>query len=426
MTRFLFLSILLMTVTGWSQQIDTTTIRRVQGLEEQIDSLRQVIRDLDTELRRVKESMVEGPLDMDEILTLLSDDEDGEVVPEDQRSRRKQVDELLKAITQRPGQLRFNGGATASLQGKTGGGNHNTSGVGSFDIFATSSFGPHTLLFIDLEAIGGNGLDEIFPTFSGLNDDAGSTQDEDGFDRISVLEAWAEFAILGGMFTMTAGKIDLTNYFDNNASANDETTQFLSGAFVNSAAFVVPDNSPGIRIRTTVLNRFYFQFGVASVDNSGTNLLEELYRIGSMGFKVFPDTEWEGNMRLYGYQHPMVEGAVGYGLSFDQVIFGSYNIFGRYGKNETGLADGFGISSAWSAGTNFIKQLAGYEAVLGIAYGEIDPRSRDLRSERLLEIYLRRQLNSWVHASPHLQPVWNTAGTSEQLAILGFRTHFNF
>jgi len=171
------------------------------------------------------------------------------------------VDALLKAITQRPGQLRFNGGATTILQHGIQNNNRHSTGVGSFDFYAHTAFGPNALLFFDLEAIGGNGPDDFFPNFAGLNGDAGSTQAQDGADRLTVLEAWTEFTLLNKIFTITAGKIDLTNYFDNNASANDETMQFISGAFVNNAAFAVPANAPGLRLRTTLLNRIHFQLG---------------------------------------------------------------------------------------------------------------------------------------------------------------------
>lgn len=411
---------------GWAQQNDMLNEDRIQALEQQVDSLREVIRLLDKEVEQLRDRTVTGESDVDKIINLLTSEEDGENIPADQLSRRKRVDALLKAIIQQPGQLRFNGDATASLQGKLGKGNHNTGGVGSFDFFATTSFGPHNLLFIDLEAIGGNGPDDVFPTLSGLNDDAGSTQDQDGSDRITVLEAWVELHVLKEMLTITAGKIDLTNYFDNNSSANDETMQFLSRAFVNSAAFVVPTNSPGIRLRTTLLNRFYVQFALASIDNSGADLLVDLYRIGSIGFRVFPDPGREGTLRLYAYQHPMAADDFGYGLSFDQVIFSGFNIFARYGSNESKVADGFGISSAWSVGTSLKKQIADRESVLGIAYGNINPRDKHLNNESLMEIYIRHQLNDWVYVSPHLQMVWNTAGGSRQITILGFRAHFNF
>ncbi|MBD3224631.1 MAG: hypothetical protein GF313_07870, partial [Caldithrix sp.] len=164
-----------------AQQIDTTRINRIKELESQIDSLRTTINAMVQELQQIKQNMADGKSDVDELITLLNN-EDVETVSVESRSRRKRVDALLKAITQRPGQLQFNGGATTILQHSSGTDRRHTTGVGSFDFYAHTAFGANTLLFFDLEAIGGNGPDDFFPTFSGLNGDAGSTQDEDGID----------------------------------------------------------------------------------------------------------------------------------------------------------------------------------------------------------------------------------------------------
>ena len=342
------------------------------------------------------------------------------------RSRRNRVDALLEVITEQPGQFRFNGGSTTMLQyGKSGDGGH-TMGTGSFDIYAHTAFGPNSLLFFDLEAVGGNGPAEFYSTTTGLNDDAGSTQDEDGTDRLAVLEAWYEFAMLGERFTVTAGKIDLTNYFDNNASANDETTQFISGAFVNSAAFAVPENAPGVRFRTSLADRFHFQVGLSSTDNSGKDLLEDIYRIAGAGFALFPESDFESNFRLYGYQHPSSGDAFGWGISFDQVSFGAFNLFARYGRNQNELSEFWGVESAWSAGGRLVREIAGKTVVLSLAAGENIHAESGLNNERIMEVYSRCRLNRWVCISPHLQMVWNAGGSTEDITLFGIRTNFNF
>ncbi len=425
MIRIIILLLLGFTIIANAQQIDSSRIHNIKALESRIDSLRQTISIMDKELQQIKKNMVEGKSEVDELIALLNED-DVESVNLDSRSRRKRVDALLKAITQRPGQLRFNGGATTIIQGADQEGGQRSMASGSFDIYASTAFGPNTLLFFDLEAIGGNGPDPFFPTLGGLNADAGSTQDAQGVDRLTVLEAWAEFTMFNKIFTITTGKIDLTNYFDNNASANDETMQFISGPFVNSAAFAVPSNSPGLRLRTTLLNRFHFQFAIASADNSGDDLIEDIYRIAGLGYTLFPGSDFESNLRLYAYQHPSADYSTGWGLSFDDVVFGSYNIFARYGHNDTRLARYWGIKSAWSAGTRFVQQIAGQTTALGLAYGENTADRSNLKKERVLEIYGRRQLNKWTHISPHIQLVWNAGGSAKRIALAGIRTHFNF
>ena len=99
---------------------------------------------------------------------------------------------------------------------------------------------------MDLEAIGGDGADKTIGSLSGLNDDAGSLQDGDGVDRVSVREAWLQSELFKQHVRLVAGKIDLTNYFDINNVANDETTQFITSVFVNNPVLETPENGPGI------------------------------------------------------------------------------------------------------------------------------------------------------------------------------------
>ncbi len=383
--------------------------------------MRAEIRKLEGELEGLKISFAEG-VDLSKLLSSLTEEETDDI-PEDQRSKRKRVDALLKAISARPGQLRFNGGATAILQWNPRFSNRFSTGTGSFDIFAHTSFGEQTLLFFDFEAVGGNGPNQHVSTIGSLNADAGSTQDSDGLDRLHVLEAWAEFSLLNEHVTITAGKIDLTNYFDNNAVANDETSQFLSGAFVNSNALPTPGSTPGVRFRTGILDLIYLQAALVSVDNSGDNVFSDLFKIGSMGFKILPETQWEANLRLYGYLHPSAQNRGGYGLSYDQELSDEIMLFGRWNRNERLLADRFLIKDAWSAGGRYRTHLGENRFVIGLAYGETRPVFT--RKEQLAELYARFQLNKWSFLSPHLQ--WlRPSGGGEALTVLGVRTQFNF
>lgn len=380
---------------------------------------------MQAEIRQLQQGLDVENATFGDLMALLNNEEDGAMLGET-RSKRKRVDALLNAITQRPGQLRFNGGTTASIQG----GSRNDSifafGVGSFDIYAHTTFGNNSLLFIDLEAIGGDGPFDRFPTFSALNGDAGSTQDVDGIDRVTVLEAWAEFTLLRKMVTVTAGKIDMTNYFDNNVVANDETMQFLSGSFVNSSAFAVPANSPGIRLRSTLLKTFHLQYGVSSVYNSGQDLFKEVYQIASVGFTILPESAFESNIRLYGYEHPLAEHGRGWGVSFDYRAFDAYNIFARYGSNDTKVAAYWGIESAWSVGTQFVKKFLKTSYSLGFAFGKNKPFLTQLKEEQIIEIYALSQLNEWIFISPHVQIVKNAQGTGNDFNVFGFRTNFIF
>lgn len=424
--KVIFLTLaLLISVFVWSQEPDTIRAQNINNLEQKIDSLQHTIKSMDKEIQEIKQNMIEGKSEVDELLAIFGED-DVETASFDTRSRRKRVDALLNAITQQPGRLMINGNVTSNFQFANQRDSMESFATGSFDIFATTSFGKGSLLFIDLEAIGGDGPDPKYYTFSGLNADAGSTQSLDGIDRINVLEAWGEFTMFKEAVTITVGKIDLTNYFDNNASANDETMQFISGSFVNNSSFAVPSNSPGVRFRTTFLKRFHAQFGLSSLENKGENIFNDLYRIASLGYTIAPGSDFEANIRIYGYQMPETNKSYGWGISFDEVLFDKYNIFGRYGQNSDSVVDYWGIRSSWSTGIRFVQTIAKQVLAVGVAYGENIPYNTKLNNEKLIEVYLRRQINKWVHITPNFQYVWDAGGTNQELMVFGLRSHFNF
>lgn len=407
-----------------AQELDTSRIIRAAELERELDSLRGSLRQVTGELQTMKVRLAEGA-DFDRLLATLTGGEE-EAVPEDQRSKNKRIDALLKAITAQPGQLRFNGSATTILQWNPRKRDQFSTATGSVDIFAHTSFGEGTLLFFDFEAIGGNGPDARTGALSSLNGDAGSTQDVQGFDRLSVLEAWGEFSLLDEVFVVTAGKIDLTNYFDNNAVANDETSQFLAGPFVNSAALAAPGNSPGVRVRTTILGRFYVQAGFASVDNSGDDVFSGIVKMGSVGFKILTDTETEGNVRVYGYLHPGAREGRGVGVSADQSLGMGITVFGRWNGNTASLGEWFGVERAWSAGGRCVTAAGGRKLVAAAAFGSTDGPQAAPSRERLFEAYLRCHLNRWAHLSIHVQALDDATPAGRDIVIAGVRSQFNF
>jgi len=360
---------------------------------------------------------------MNSFFNLFTESEDGKI-PEVQRSKRKQVDELLRAILQQPGKLQFSGVATASLQAELIK-NPTYLGTGSFDIFAFTSFGKNALLFFDLEAIGGNGPDIVIPNFSGLNADAGSTASDDGLDRLTILEAWTEFKAIRDIFTVTFGKIDLTNYFDNNLHANDETSQFLSAVFVNNPVLPVYFNSPGIRFRTAFLNRFYIQYGLAMVDVSEINLMQDHFKILETGFKLFPESGWEANFRIFGFEQPLANHSQGFGVSFDQLIANHFNLFGRYGKNQPKMADWHGIEEAWSVGLGIRQTFFNREFKIGIGWAETY-RFQYEQTEKIAEFYFSNQLNKWVFVSPHFQWLIQPEANDKRHVLAGLRLNFTY
>ncbi len=137
-------------------------------------------------------------------------------IPEDTRSRRKRLDDLLADLANTPGHLQFNGGLTTVGQYLVHDGHNEAAGTGSIDIYAHTSYGPGTMLFFAFESGSGIGVDDALSLSAPLNGDAVVTRSSEGMDLLVLNEAWAEFTALNEAVTLTVGKIDLTNYFDIN------------------------------------------------------------------------------------------------------------------------------------------------------------------------------------------------------------------
>ena len=129
--------ILLIPFTVFAQITDTTKFNKLISIESLVDSLRIEIYSLEKKLQLMKENVVEGS-EFDKLLSTL--EEGDEAVPDDQRSSNRRLDALLQVMTNRPGQIRFNGSAVSVIHNKLSGKNF-SSAVGLVDLYATTSFG---------------------------------------------------------------------------------------------------------------------------------------------------------------------------------------------------------------------------------------------------------------------------------------------
>ncbi|MEQ9220675.1 MAG: hypothetical protein RLO17_21660 [Cyclobacteriaceae bacterium] len=396
--------------------------QRLNLLEIRADSLEKSLQD--SRERMVTHSQFEN------ILRHINED-DQEFTDQGRRSKRRALDSLFKAAVSRPKQLTFTGQFLNVLHWDGNFKDSKNSMVGIVDLFAISSFGKRSLVFINLQGVGGDGPDVFFPNYSGFHAGAGSTQSADGLDRINILEAWVEYTIQNTSFTM--GKIDLTNYYDPNSIANDEYSQFLSSAFVNNTALAAPGNGPGISMNTEILNNFTFQVGVASNDNSGDEIFRELFAIAQLteSFKINNDEK--GAIRIYGYRNTAIVNGWGYGVSGDIKFAKKIYSYARFGQNLDSLAGNFGIKRSWSGGV----QLRNYRFVksstisAGLAFGKTEGFSNAEEtfdfSEEMLEVYLRLNIKQAFFVSPHFQAIWDGLGQSgEHIMLLGLRTRVAF
>ncbi len=311
----------------------------------------------------------------------------------------------------------------------------------SADIEISSALGNNGEAFIALEAGEGDGLeaDEI-NTFWGVNADAGPGS------PVELTEAWYEHRFAHDVVTLTVGKLNLTNYFDGNEVANDETTQFLSGGFVNNMAVEFPDNSAAVRLTVSPDDLVDINIGAQSGDSDWEDIAEKPFLIAEADVKQ-KFGELQGNYRVFVWTNRMdhtelkdtskdKEAGSGFGVSFDQQATDSLSIFGRIGFQDKKIYE---FDIAWSGGLALNGSIWGRDNdVLAVAYGQaiISDDNEDVLkaagttpgNEGHFEAYYNLVINKHVTVSPDIQIITNAQGDSdfETVTVGGLRGQFTF
>lgn len=345
-------------------------------------------------------------------------------------ARPESLSENIEAVVgeQMDKRLFFSTSVTAVGQHTLGSRRDKLLATASADLFFFARPLLNTTLFIDLEAIGGEGPDAVVSSVSGLNEDVsrGSSQDQDGVDRLGVREAWVRGSFLQDRLSVIAGKIDLLNYFDANAVANDETTQFLTSAFVNSALLgsplggVLPPNSPGGALFWHSPQGWYWGAGLQSRRNSGSTLTRRPFSIVEGGYRGPLLLSRPGSYRLWaGAPGPLSITTLVYGLSLDQELNPAMSLFARYGH-------GAGPDYAWSVGMEWRAPFAARPRDrLALAFGRHRIASR--AAESVGEIYYSFFLTDHLRVSPHVQLLFERPQAGRDvLTVFGTRTQIDF
>ena len=305
---------------------------------------------------------------------------------------------------------------------------------GSLDFIFVSHPIAHTTFFGSLKAAGGEGPDQTVRSNAGLNADAGSLQDTDGVDRVALSKAWIGGDYFNDHLEGAVGKIDLTNYFDANLAANDETSQFLSSVFVNNPTLQQPGNGPGAIAFYDTRKSWRFGAGMQHSSNSGFAVADHPYFISEAEYTTHLFYGYEGNYRLWGHLNGARSGDnKGFGVSADQILFPALTAFVRYGLNQP---KGAMNKYAWSTGFEKKRLFPSRSSdALGIAFGQQEGVA--FKVDSLTEIYYRFFLSDHLSVSPHLQWLIRSsrpdlaapAGTLEKeknVFVAGLRSQVDF
>ena len=343
-------------------------------------------------------------------------------------------------------------GITMTGQGTSGNDENTTAddvidGSISADLEISTKMGENGEAFIAFEAGNGTGLAEEFDfnadgksdLYWGFNADAGPDS------AVEFTEAWYEHTFADGMVILTMGELNLTNYFDGNEVANDETTQFLADGFVNDPAveFV---GGPGVRVTVSPAEIIDISVGAQSdgwedVDEKGF-LIAQAYIKPKFG-------DLQGNYRLYvwtnrgdhtaaGDASKTEENGTGFGISADQQVLDFLTVFARLGFRDDDLTE-YEFNTAWSGGAALSGTLWSRDNdVMGLAYGRamlayhqedtLKTAGTKPGDEGHFEAYYNLVLNEHVTISPDLQVVTNAQGDDDfkTVVISSVRGQFTF
>ena len=305
-----------------------------------------------------------------------------------------------------------------------------------------------------------NGLNAVSPFVLApwavdLEDDL---EDINGRGRDYLLQAWykhtftlAEDTTLGTTF----GIIDSTAYLDENAYANDEFTQFMNEAFVNSGGFNLPSYDAGAALELALGN---WEISAAAL-NIGENDDGNNYNFwgAQVGYRL-ESALGEGNYRAVitgtstaffkpradlgeataatdGTDEAPSDGApladddtpektdlMGYGLSFDQALGAHLGAFLRLAwTDHKGILDYRGL---YTGGLQLGGGLWGREAdTVGLAYGYLDGADTGIASTDVAELYYRFAANDFLALTADIQYMADAYDTGEDIEgwIFGLR-----
>jgi len=290
-----------------------------------------------------------------------------------------------------------------------------TLGEYSVDLTVEKKFDDNNTAFIHLET-GRGDINNYLNAVAGVNRDA----DDSGV--VSVTEAWFEHKFTD-KFAMTAGIIDPTGAVDDNAYANDETTQFLGSMFRNAANVEFSDNAFGLK---ATYEADVIDFAVQYIDASDyKDITRNAFASAQVNFKPGFIEKMEGNYRLFGWtntnDYAKLDGTgdgkeknYGFGLSFDQQLSDIFGAFARYSWANGAIDNGIDSSNTWSLGLQATVKGLSEKDVVALAYGQVMPSDEykdnvngDAKSENHLEVYYSWNVTDYLAISPDFQMVEN-------------------
>jgi len=341
-------------------------------------------------------------------------------------ARRESIGEKIEAAIQDANakKVAVNGSVRGALQQVANAkeGQNELFGQGAFDLTLLYHPMALTTLFVDLEAIAGPGPDKKLGSLSRVNADAETLGDQD--EKLTLREAWLWLRFVNDRLDFFVGKLDLTNYFERNVFANDETSQFLNAALVNNPMLKQPANGAGITLRWDAGRDLGFSLGGQTSHDFVEDLLSEPFVIGEIDYHA--TFLIEGNYRLWARVSSLETNhkrqMYGGGISIDQLLTPQFGVFVRAGLNQIeGISQTF---FAASGGLRWVGPLWNRPRDrVGVGYSF----QRDMEGdEQITEVYYNLFLTDYLSVIGNVEwlihgPNQVAGGTNNNVVIPGIR-----
>jgi hypothetical protein len=294
--------------------------------------------------------------------------------------------------------------------------------LSSADLFFAAGLAQYTSVFVDIVGLSGAPPDAEIPALTLINSYTARLVRQ---NEVNVREAWLRTELFSQKLALVAGRLDLTNYFDRNVAANDETSQFISDSLVNNPTLGLGSNGAGVAAVLDPKNGFALKAGLQQSNPEATNLSQSLYTLAEIDYVARPPGIPEGNYRLWFRNDNSTDSnRQAVGVSLDQKLTNVFGLFGRYGRAE---ADDNRRDRFYSVGFQVANGAVFNPLdVWGIGYSQTELSTND--SEKAVEGYYNFKISEKLNLSLHLQHVFETPAGVNSFGFLvpGIRLQARF
>ena len=283
--------------------------------------------------------------------------------------------------------------------------------LASADLLFSAGIAQYTSFFADIVGLSGAPPDAEIPGLTLLNSYTARLVRQ---NEVNVREAWLRTEFFSQKLALSAGRLDLANYFDRNAFANDETFQFISDSLVNNPTLGLATNGAGVVGVFDSKNGIAVKGGFQQSNTDATNLSQSIFSLAELDYVARPPGLSEGNYRIWLRNDNSSErNRSAVGISVDQKLTSQFGLFGRFGTAEGEEQRDRFYSLGFQVQNGAVFNPLDF---WGVGYSQFRLETGD--RERLLEGYYNFQISEKLRLSLHLQHAFETPAGSSDVGFL--------